>query len=248
LRDDASYAGSFGGQELRGSEMIRFRPAAIGFILSVDCSGPRVERSVARDPVHPSAATTNAALAGDLHEVPLGTPKEAPALLQTRFYIIDEQSPKTNDPHGQRPKSERNHLCILRALCEFKTEEFPSRRCSSAAARAPASADQEWITRDFSQVKRKPAPRCEGNPLTAIGGRGVRIARLPALSERRRAADNDSAGIPCCRTLLPRKLTCWQRTTEATLRAYFPQIRILSPNRPNAAMRDRTLGRRIEGG
>jgi AraC-like DNA-binding protein len=49
------------------------------------CSALRVERSVARDPLRPSAATTNAALAGDLDDVPLGTPKEAPALFQPRF-------------------------------------------------------------------------------------------------------------------------------------------------------------------
>ena len=61
----------------------------MGF-LSAGCSALGVERSVARDPVHPSAAATNAALVGDLDDVPPGTPEEAPALLQTRFYMIDE--------------------------------------------------------------------------------------------------------------------------------------------------------------
>jgi len=59
-------------------------------ILSFACSALRVERCFARDPVHPSAAATNAALAGDLDDVPPGTPEEAPALLQTRFQIINE--------------------------------------------------------------------------------------------------------------------------------------------------------------
>jgi hypothetical protein len=86
----------------------------------IDCSALRVQHSIARGPVHPSAATTNAALAGDLDDVPLGTPEEAPALLQARFYIIDEQSPKTNDPHSQHPKNERVHLYILSALCEVQ--------------------------------------------------------------------------------------------------------------------------------
>jgi hypothetical protein len=53
----------------------------------------------------------------------------------------------------------------------LKQKEFPSGRCSSAAARA-ASADEEWITRDFSHVKHKPAPRCDGDPLIAIGWEG----------------------------------------------------------------------------
>ena len=181
---------------MRGSEMVLLRPAAIGFILSDDCSALRVKRSVARDPVHPSAATTNAALARDLFDVSLGTPKEAPALLQTRFSVNDEQSPKTNDPHGQRPKSERIHLCILRALCGFKTEEFASGGCSSAAARAPASADEEWITRDFSQVKHKPAPRCEGNPLIVRGREG---------------SDWCACGWRCTRTKRARRRLSWPR-------------------------------------
>jgi hypothetical protein len=37
----------------------------------------------------------------------------------------------------------------------FKIDDFPSGRCPSAAARAPASADEERIT-PVSQVKHKP--------------------------------------------------------------------------------------------
>jgi hypothetical protein len=80
------------------------------------CSALRVERSVTRNPLHPSAATTNAALAGDLDDVPLGTPKEAPALFQTRFYKIDDQQAETNDPHYRHPKDELTHLCVLSAF------------------------------------------------------------------------------------------------------------------------------------
>jgi hypothetical protein len=138
------------------------------------CSALRVERSAAPDPVHPSAATTNAALAGDLDDVPLGTAEEAAALLQTRFHIVDEQPPKTNDPHGQHPKNERIHLCILCALCGFKTDDFPSGRNSSAAARAPASADEEWITQDFFQVKHKPGKFDVPPHLVIDHGRGCR--------------------------------------------------------------------------
>jgi hypothetical protein len=81
------------------------------------CSVLRVECSIARDPLHPSAATTNAPLAGDLDDIPLGTPKEASALCQTRFYEIDEQPPETNDPHHRHPKNELTHFCFLSAFC-----------------------------------------------------------------------------------------------------------------------------------
>jgi hypothetical protein len=155
----SSFAARYGGQafyaEASAAKGLRsFCPCSVfsmSSIVMMSCelslsSALRVERSAARDLVHPSAATANAALAGDLDDVPLGTPKEAPALLQTRFYIIDEQSPKTNDPHGQHPKNERIHLCILCALRGFKRDDFPS----DAVVRAPTSADKEWITRDFS--------------------------------------------------------------------------------------------------
>jgi hypothetical protein len=47
--------------------------------LSLHCSALRIECSVARHPLYPSAATANAALAGDLDDIPLGTPKKAAA-------------------------------------------------------------------------------------------------------------------------------------------------------------------------
>jgi hypothetical protein len=75
----------------------------------------RVERSIARDPLHPSATTANAALARDPDDIALRTPKEAPALFQTHFDKIDEEPPKRNDPHHRRPENELTHLGLLLA-------------------------------------------------------------------------------------------------------------------------------------
>jgi hypothetical protein len=112
----------------------------------IDCSALRVQHSVARGPVHPSAATTNAALAGELDDVPLGTPEEAPALLQARFYII---------PTANIQKTNAFISISYLLSVRFKIDDFPSGWCFSAAARAPASADEKRIT-PVSQVKHKP--------------------------------------------------------------------------------------------
>jgi hypothetical protein len=103
----------------------------------IHCSAMRVEGSVARNPLHPSAATTNAAFTGDLDDIPLGTPKQAPALFQTHFYKSSEQPAQTDNAHYRRPEAKFTHVCILLASSALK-RRIPAPRCSSSNLDHPA--------------------------------------------------------------------------------------------------------------